>query len=168
MHVEAGLLYREGEVRARDGEVLEHPGQTAVSFGVVDWIAIIGGKLPFGVDWSWCRLAIRHADTFENVHSVPLLGQVEAIAAALDVDAEEEPELAKVLHGKLSVQAVDDLLKQRCIGAGEHHIIDVDDITSMSKHEQGRVGAGRSEADANHERGETSKPCPRCLMQPVQ
>jgi hypothetical protein len=80
MHVEARLLHREGEVGAHDGEILECPGQTAVALGIVDWCAIIGGELPFGIDWSWCKLAIRHPSVIENVLSVSLLGQVEAVA----------------------------------------------------------------------------------------
>jgi hypothetical protein len=141
MHVEAGLLLREGEVGAHDGEILEHPSQTTVAIGIVDWCAIIDGDLPFGIDWSWCRLAIRHPSAIENVLSVSLLGQVEAVALALDVDTKEEPELTKVLDGELRAQAVNDLLEQRRAGAREHHVIDVqkevDNVMAASKHEQG-------------------------------
>jgi predicted ThiF/HesA family dinucleotide-utilizing enzyme len=100
-----------------------------------------------------------------------LLGQVEAIALALDIDAKEEPKLTKVLDGKLRVQVVNDLLEQHRAGAREHHVIDiqkeVDNVMATSKHEQGRVGACRSEADADHERGKTSEPRLRCLSKPV-
>ena len=86
----------------------------------------IRGQLPFGIHRRACRLAVRHASTFEDVLGVPILGEVEACSCALDVDAEEEVEGAHVADSEFCLKKLDDVLEKSLTGSSENYVIDVE------------------------------------------
>jgi len=124
MHVQTRLLHGEGKVRARNSQVLQRPSQTPVRLGIVDHWSI-GREFALSVDWCCSRLAVCHPSALENVLGVALLGQTEAFGCTLDVDAEEEAQITKILDSELQFQALDDVLEERRTGTCEHDVVDI-------------------------------------------
>jgi hypothetical protein len=74
---------------------VERARQAAVGVRVVrGWS--VRWKLALGVYRRRRRLAVLHASTLGDVLGVPVLGKVESVLCALDIDAEEETELTHV------------------------------------------------------------------------
>jgi pantoate kinase len=55
-------------------------------------------------------LAVSHTGSLKDVLGIPALGEVEAGRSALDVDAEEEAEIAHVFDSEFGAGVGDDLL----------------------------------------------------------
>jgi hypothetical protein len=110
MHEQTGLLNGKGDVGACHHEVLQGTDDAAVGLGIVNRIAV-GSELALGINQHGHRLAGAHASAVEGVIGVPLLGQVETLRCALDVDAEEEAQFPHVLHSKFRTQTIDDVLE---------------------------------------------------------
>ena len=125
MHVQARLLNGVGDVGSCDGEVLQGAGDAAV----LAWVlhsSTRGWQLRLRVDGRRGGLAVHHPGTFQELFSVLRLRQEEVCAATSHVDAEEEVQRAHVLHGKLSLEFVDDVPQQRVGGGRQHHVVDVE------------------------------------------
>lgn len=118
------------------------------------------------------RRAVRHASAFEDVIGVLSLGEKEAGLCAPHLDAEEEVNWTKVLHGELKTKLIDDAVKELGRGGSKNDVVDVEEQMgfggAMMKHEQGAVGLGRREAELLQMRGESLKPGARHLLEAVE
>ena len=117
MHMQANLLHRVGNVRARDCQILQSAGQAAIGRTVRKKVAIVAGHLLLRVYRCIRRLAVAHPDTFQEVGGALGLREEEAVRVALDVDAEKVLDRAHVLNGECGVQTLDEVLEQRCRGS---------------------------------------------------
>ena len=61
----------------------------------------IGWELALAVSWGEDELVVLHAGAVQDILCIAFLEEVEAIHGALDIDAEEEAQLAQVLDSKL-------------------------------------------------------------------
>jgi hypothetical protein len=118
VHVQAHLLHGIGNVGLRHR-------QATVGMCIINGRAI-GWQLAFGLDRRGDGLSVHHAHTLADLLGIPVLGQIEAVLCAFDVDAEEEVEGAHVSDGELGMKAVDDGAKESGAGAGEHYVIDIE------------------------------------------
>jgi hypothetical protein len=90
----------------------------------------------------------------------------------MDIDAEKVMECAKITHGKLLVEGVDDLVKQ-CGGVGcENDIIHVEKKVGSGggcmENEKRGVTFGGSETECVQVGGEFEEPCPWSLFEPIE
>jgi hypothetical protein len=58
-------------------------------------------RLALAVNWGEDELVVLHAGAVQDILCIAFLEEVEAIHGALDIDAEEEAQLAQVLDSKL-------------------------------------------------------------------
>jgi hypothetical protein len=70
VHVEAHLLYRIGNVKPGEGEVLESLGQAVIGNRVADGPPQVRGDFGLSVKWRGAGLAVAHASAFRDVSSV--------------------------------------------------------------------------------------------------
>jgi hypothetical protein len=75
MHEEADLLHRMGQVRAREGEVLESARQAPVMRRIGDMMTILPRELRLGVQWGRDRIAVKHISPFKEFNGILLLRQ---------------------------------------------------------------------------------------------
>jgi hypothetical protein len=104
VHVKTHLLNGVGDVRTREGEVLESPGETPVLSRVDHGRAGRSGELGRCVARCRGRLAGSHAGIVQNLCRILGLREVHAGGVAGDRDAEEVVEVAHVCHGKLGAE----------------------------------------------------------------
>lgn len=101
-----------------------------------------------------------------------MLGQMEARGVALDVNAEEEAELAEIFDSELPTQTVNNLLEQAHVRAYKHDVIDVQKkvggVVPAAQNEQRRVRPSRREPDADDKRGEAGEPSTRHLTEAIE
>jgi hypothetical protein len=132
----------------------------------------ISSQLAFGVNRCGDRLAILHAHTLENLLCIPVLGEVEAILCAFDVDAKKETERAHVPDGELSSKVIDNGAKESIAGTGEHDVIDIEEkignVGATLKDEKRGIGSCGSETELDNRIGEPSVPSTWRLFQSVQ
>lgn len=170
VHVEADLLDGVGDLRPRDRQVLERAGNTVIGRGIINAWSIGGRQFALGVDRRGRWAAGVHAGAIQDVGSVLLLAEEEASRRARDVDAEEEMQGAKVLHGKLRDELSDDVAEGSRRGRSEHDIVDVEeqegDVVAVATCKQRRVGPSRGEANGLEEAGEAEEPCTRACFKP--
>jgi hypothetical protein len=145
VHVKTHLLNGVGNVRVREGEVLESPGETSVLSRVGHGRAGRSGELGRRVDRCCGRLAGSHADIVQNLRRVLGLREVHAGEVAGDRDAEEVVEAAHVRHDKLGAEGGGNPVEKPSRGGGEDNVVDVQQEESCTlralKNKQGRVGA---------------------------
>lgn len=172
MHVQADLLDGVGELGAGDGEVLQASSDASVGGRVVHTTAISRGQLGLGVNGRRGRTAGFHAGAIDKLFRVLFLAQEEAGRRACHANAEEEVEIAEVLHRKFTSELGDDALKNSRRRGGEHDAIHVEEeerrVHAAMVDEQRRVGAGGHEAHSGEEAGKAEEPGTWGLFQPVQ
>jgi hypothetical protein len=143
--VKTHLLNDIGDVRAREGEVLESPGETPVLSWVGHGRAGRSGELGRRVDRCRGRLADSHAGVVQNLRCILGLREVHAGGVAGNRDAKKVVEAAHVHHGKLGAEGGGDSVEKPGRGGGEDDVIDIQQEESCTlralKDKQGRVGA---------------------------
>ena len=89
VHEKAHLLNCVGEVRTSQREVLQGASEAAVLGGILHRSAIRSRELGTSVHRTRCRVTLGHAGTLEQIHSVLVLREEEAVSRACDRDPEE-------------------------------------------------------------------------------
>ncbi|XP_044374846.1 BTB/POZ and MATH domain-containing protein 2-like [Triticum aestivum] len=117
-------------------------------------------------------LAGRHVGALEQLLSIFLLGEEEAVCRAGDGDPEEVVEGAEVLHGELAGELALQLLKKRRQRGCEDDVVYVEEEVGVTRaameHEQRGICARADEAELVREGREPGEPRTRCLFEAVQ
>jgi hypothetical protein len=171
VHMETHLLYGEGDVGARHGEVLECSSQASVRVSIIH-SSTISSKFSLGVDRRGDRFAVRHASTLEDVVSILMLAEVESVGGMLNINAEEEVQRAHVADGELGPELIDDGTEKSGARAREYDVIDIEqkvgNITITMIHEEREIRLGGTETDFDHELYKPSVPCARGLSKAIE
>jgi hypothetical protein len=107
VHMQAQLLDGVGNVRPREGDVLEHVGQALVGRRVGHRGPVVHRELCLSVDRRGAGLAVGHASPLQDVDGILALVEEETLGPALGGDAEEVAEGPQVLHRKLPLKGND-------------------------------------------------------------
>jgi hypothetical protein len=89
VHVKAHLLDDVGNIRPREGQILERAGKALVGYRVSGWRFVILRELRLSVDRRGAGLTVRHANSLEDVESILALVEEETLRLTLGGDAEE-------------------------------------------------------------------------------
>jgi hypothetical protein len=87
--VKAHLLDNVGNVRPREGQILEHTSEAPVGCRIGDRWSIVLRELRLSVDRRGAGLVVVHASPLQDVESVLALVEEETLRLSLGGDAEE-------------------------------------------------------------------------------
>jgi hypothetical protein len=171
VHMKAHLLNGIGDVRPREGEVLEHICEALVRHRVGDWRPVILRELRLSVDRRGAGLVVEHASPLQNVDGVLTLVHEEMLGPTFGSDAKEVVERPQVLHRELPLERDDRALQEIGGGCHEHNVVDVEEVNDVLAplvDEERCVRHGLDEADGDQMCGEAAVPGPRCLLEAVE
>jgi hypothetical protein len=126
VHVRAHLLDGVGNVRPREGKILEHTSEAPVGCRIGDRWSVVLRELRLSVDKRGAGLAVVQASPLQDVESVLALVEEETMRSSLGGDAKEVMKRPYVLHRELPLKGSYRVLKKVGSGHREHDVIDVE------------------------------------------
>jgi len=172
MHEEAHLLNGVGDVGPSQREILQSSSKAAVLGSILHRSPIRSRELGTSVHRSRCRVTLGHASTLEQIHSVLVLREEEAVNRTRDRDLEEVMKIPEICHGELGVKELGDATEECSRRSCQDDVVDVEqqvgDVDALFVNKERRVRSRSSEARLLDEAGEPLVPGPGRLLESIQ
>jgi hypothetical protein len=125
MHVKASLLYGMSDVWTGMREVLESTRIAVILGGISKKDTVFSGELASNIDRCSAWITVNHASALKKLNGVLSLREHHARRSPSNRDAEKVGQVAKISHGELRVEQVNEVAKQLVRRGGDDNVVHI-------------------------------------------